>query len=124
MIQRTNTYETLFIVNPNLEETQIEAIATKVKDLITKNGGNILSTNMWGRRRLTYNIKNRNTGFYVLVEFTAPAESISTLERFFNIEEEIMRHLILKLDKKALKAQISAAAQVETKSEDLIKSEN
>lgn len=123
MIKRTNTYETLFLVNPLLEDPQIDAIITKVKDLILKNGGNILALDLWGRKRLAYNIKNKNTGYYALVEFSAPAESISFIERFFNLEEEIYRHIIIKLDEKALKSRISSTTQSDSKVDESVEIE-
>lgn len=109
MIKRTNIYETLFIINPLVEGQTLDKLIEKVKENLTKIGATINSTNLWGLKRLTYNIKNKNNGFYVLIEFTAPAESISSLERFFNLEEEIVRHLIIKLDKNALKAKAAGS---------------
>ncbi|MGE5313341.1 MAG: 30S ribosomal protein S6 [Acidobacteriota bacterium] len=97
-------YETVFIVNANLEDTQIEAIIEKTKDVILKYGGEIHSIEKWGRRRLAYAIKKKNNGFYTLIEFKAPGEAIARLNRFFQLEEEVIRHLVLALDKKALKA--------------------
>ena len=104
MIQRTNTYETLFIVNPVLEDSQIDAIVTRTKELIEKHGGVIKSLEPWGRKRMAYIINKKNNGYYALIEFDAPAESITSLERFYNLEEEVMRHIIVKLDKKTLLA--------------------
>jgi small subunit ribosomal protein S6 len=108
-------YETVFIVNANLEDAQIEVIIEKTKDLILKYGGEILSVEKWGRRRLAYAIKKKNNGFYTLIEFKAPGDALARLNRFFHLEEEVMRHLVLALDKKALKAKevaLKAAADL------------
>lgn len=107
-------YETVFIVNANLEDAQIEVIIEKTKDVILKYGGEILSVEKWGRRRLAYAIKKKNNGYYTLIEFKAPGDALARLNRFFQLEEEVMRHLVLVLDKKALKAKevaLKAAAE-------------
>lgn len=97
-------YETVFIVNATLEDPQIEAIIEKTKDAIVKHGGEIRAVEKWGRRRLMYAIQKKNNGFYTLIEFKAPGEAVAKLERYFQLEEQIMRHLVVHLDKKALKA--------------------
>lgn len=108
-------YETVFIVNANLEDVQVEVIIEKTKDLILKYGGEILAVEKWGRRRLAYAIKKKNNGYYTLIEFKAPGDALARLNRFFQLEEEVMRHLVLQLDKKALKAKevaLKAAADL------------
>ncbi len=108
-------YETVFIVNANLEDVQVEVIIEKTKDVILKYGGEILAVEKWGRRRLAYAIKKKNNGFYTLIEFKAPGDALTRLNRFFQLEEEVMRHMVLQLDKKALKAKevaLKAAADL------------
>jgi len=108
-------YETVFIVNANLEDVQVEVIIEKTKDVILKYGGEILAVEKWGRRRLAYAIKKKNNGYYTLIEFKAPGDALTRLNRFFQLEEEVMRHLVLQLDKKALKAKevaLKAAADL------------
>ncbi len=102
-------YETVFIVNATLEDPQIEAVIEKTKDVILKHGGEIRAIERWGRRRLAYVIQKKNNGYYVLIEFKAPGELIAKLERHFQLEEQMMRHLVVLLDKKALKAKEAGA---------------
>ncbi len=94
------TYESTYIVNAAIEETEIEALITKFNDYITENDGSIVEVNKWGRRRLAYPINRKYNGFYVYTIFEAPADFIPTLERFHNLEENIIRHLTLQLDPK------------------------
>jgi small subunit ribosomal protein S6 len=105
-----STYETTFIVNATLEDTQVDVIIEKVKELITKNGGQILAAEKWGRKRLTYTIRKKNNGFYMFFEFKAPGDAIAKLERHYQLEEQILRYLTVKLDKKALKARAAKLA--------------
>ncbi len=97
-------YETTFIVNASLDDTQIDPIIAKFQEQITSYGGEIVALNKWGRKRLAYPIKKKNNGFYTHVEFKAPAAAIQQLEKFLKLDENILRFLTIQLDKKALKA--------------------
>ncbi len=87
-------YETLFVVDMTNGEDSVKALVEKFTELI-KNNGEITSVNEWGKRRLAYPINDMNEGFYVLVEFTAPASFVAELERIFNITEGIMRSIVI-----------------------------
>lgn len=97
-------YETTFIVNASLDDTQIDPIIAKFQEQITSYGGEIVAINKWGRKRLAYPIKKKNNGFYTHIEFKAPAAAVQQLEKFFKLDENILRFLTIQLDKKALKA--------------------
>ena len=109
MTQKLRAYETTFIVNASLDDPQIDATIDKVKDVITRNGGEITDLAKWGRKRFAYPIKRRNNGFYVVISFNAPGTLIAKLERHFQLEENILRFLVIALDKHALKAKVSAS---------------
>jgi small subunit ribosomal protein S6 len=112
MQQKKQQYETIFIVNASLDDPQIEVIIAKVQEQITRYGGEIVSTDRWGRKRLTYPIKKKNNGFYTLIEFQGPGSTIQQLEKFYKLDENIMRYLSIKLDKKALKAKEMRATKL------------
>jgi small subunit ribosomal protein S6 len=97
-------YETTFIVNASLDDPQIDGVIARVQDTITKNGGTITALNKWGRKRLTYSINKKTTGFYVNIEFEAPGTVLGLLERSFQLDEMILRDLTIVLDAKALAA--------------------
>ena len=109
MSQKKKIYETTFIVNAGLDDPQIDAVIEKVKELIIKHGGEIMELAKWGRKRFAYPIKKKNNGFYVLCEFTSSGDIVARLERHFQLDESIIRFLIIALDKKALQARISAS---------------
>ncbi|MCX6121596.1 MAG: 30S ribosomal protein S6 [Ignavibacteriales bacterium] len=108
MEKKRNIYETTFIVNAGLDDPQIDAIVDKVQEVITKNNGEIMELAKWGRKRFAYPIKKKNNGFYVVCEFKSSGDLIARLERHFLLEENIIRFLIIGLDKKAQQARISA----------------
>ncbi len=110
-------YETTFIVNASLDDTQVDSVIGRVQDTITKNGGTIAATNKWGRKRLAYPINKKTNGFYVNVEFDAPGTVLALLERSFQLDEMILRYLTIVLDRKALKARAAAAVPPAPKEE-------
>ena len=101
-------YETTFIVNASLEDSKVDVLAAHVQDVITRNGGEILAINRWGRKRLAYTIQKKNNGFYINIEFVAPGSTIPQLERSFQLDESVLRFLIIQIDKRAQKARQKA----------------
>jgi len=104
MAQLKRDYETTFIINASLEDSQIETVITQATEIITRNGGELTATNRWGRKRLAYTIKKKNNGYYVHLEYVAPGPVIPQLERMLLLDENILRFLTIQLDKKALVA--------------------
>lgn len=94
-----HTYETLFIVNPDLDESDINKTVEAVQDVITAGGGKILKVDIWGRRQLAYMIQKKQDGFYVLIYFEAPATLIVEINRRFKLADAIMRYLVIQLNK-------------------------
>jgi len=97
-----NNYETVFILNPVLSDTQIEETVKKFEDFLKKNEAKIVAKENWGLKKLAYPIQNKKSGFYHLFEFTAPGEVITPYEQEFRRDERIMRFLTVKLDKHAI----------------------
>ncbi len=112
-----NTYESTVIVNASLDDAQIEAVVGRIQETISKNGGTITALNKWGRKRLAYSISKKTNGFYVNLEFTAPASLIILLERSYQLDEMVLRYLSIKLDKKAIATKVRALAQAAAEAE-------
>lgn len=90
------SYETLFIVDLQVGgDEEVKAVVEKFTNLISENG-TITEVNEWGKRKLAYPINDQAEGYYVLVNFTAPAEFPAELERIFNINENIMRSMVIR----------------------------
>ncbi len=96
-----NRYEMIYIIDTGLEETARKELIEKVSTLITDNGGEIEKVDeTWGKRRLAYAIDYKTEGWYVLVTFKAPAELPRELERNLQINEDVLRYLVVKLEEK------------------------
>ena len=96
-----NRYEMIYIIDTGLEETARKELIEKVSGLITANGGEIEKVDeTWGKRRLAYAIDYKTEGWYVLVNFQASPELPRELERNLQINENILRYLVVKLVEK------------------------
>ena len=93
-----NRYELTYIIDTALEESARKELVEKVSDLIVANGGEVEKVDeTWGKRRLAYAIDYKTEGWYVLVTFKAPAELPRELERNLEINENVMRYLVIRL---------------------------
>ncbi len=97
-----SNYETVFILNPVLSDTQIEETVKKFEGFLTKNGAKMVSKENWGLKKLAYPIQNKKSGFYHLFEFTSDGAVINPYEQEFRRDERVMRFLTVKLDKHAV----------------------
>ncbi len=109
-----NSYENLFIVDVTKGDEATEATVNKFTSLIEANA-EVVDVAKWGKRRLAYPIDDMPEGYYVVVTFKSAPEFPSELDRLFNIDETIMRSMIIKLEydaaeKKAAKIAADAAA--------------
>ncbi len=113
-----NNYETVFIVTPVLSDQQVKEVADKFQGVITENGGQIISEEDWGLRKLAYPIQKKTTGFYFLVEFTGEGSLINTLETQYRRDERIIRFLTFKQDKFAVEYSAKRRAKLSNKQEE------
>jgi small subunit ribosomal protein S6 len=110
------TYEALFIVNPELEDDAIQAVVNAVEQLITGNGGAIVRSEIWGRRRLAYKVKKFTEGCYVLLRFQAEPTFNARLETYFRLQDPIIRYLVTYFDEQMLRLE---EEQIKQREEDV-----
>ncbi len=97
-----NRYETVFIATPVLSETQLAEMVSKFQGIIAESGGTVEHTEQWGLKKLAYPIEKKSTGYYFLLEFTAPNGTIiEKLETGYRRDERVIRFLTFSLDKDA-----------------------
>jgi small subunit ribosomal protein S6 len=99
-MSKVKHYETMFIVKPTLTEEETVAQIDLVKSNIEKNGGEIVACDDMGTRPLAYEIEKNKRGYYFVVYFKAPSNSILELERNYRINESIMRFIFIKYESK------------------------
>jgi small subunit ribosomal protein S6 len=97
----TRIYETIFIVDTNLEDESVDKIVNKYVDLLSKENCEIIKTDKWGRKKFAFAIKKKASGFYVSIEFKGSSQTISKLERVYQLDENILRYLTVSYDKKS-----------------------
>ena len=90
-----NKYESVIIVNPNLEEESVKNLIKKFSDLINTDG-TVASVEEMGKRKLAYEIKKQKEGFYIVFKFEAKPELISELERNYRITDEVIKFIVVR----------------------------
>ncbi len=94
-----NKYETVFILHPSLDEEAVKNSIEKFKGVIEQGKGVVENVDFWGKRKLAYEIKKVNDGYYVLINFNAEPELPKELDRVFRITDGVIRHLIINVEK-------------------------
>lgn len=91
-------YELMVIINPEIDERQVPATLDKFLTVITAAGGSIENVDVWGRRRLAYEIQKKTEGVYAVVNFTSTSEAAQELDRQLGLNEQIMRTKVLRAE--------------------------
>lgn len=97
-------YECVFILIPSLGESEIDSHVDRFAEIITSRGGKINKREVWGKRKLAYEIKDHTEGIYTLFKFEGNNEILDELKRVFKFDDVIVRHMIL-LDDNPLEEQ-------------------
>ncbi len=95
-------YESAVLINAALEDEQIQSIVSHIKEIILNSDGKIIDIEDWGRKRLSYIVKKSKIGYYVIFRFNALPDVNLKLERFYKLDENILRYLTIKLSETAL----------------------
>ncbi len=103
-------YELTVLVHPDLE-MNLEPATTKIKGLIEKNGGTITKENNGGKKHLAYPIKGQDFAVYYFYDISLPADAPAKIEGVLNITDEVLRHLLVKVDERKLKYEAKQAAR-------------
>jgi len=90
-------YESIFIVNPEIGEEAIKALVEKFKAML-ETSAQLESIDEWGKRKLAYEIDDKNEGYYVLVNFSSEPSFPAELERVYKITEGILKYIIIAKD--------------------------
>lgn len=102
-------YELMVILDPEVDERTVAPSLDKFLKVITNDGGTIENVDIWGRRRLAYEIQKKTEGIYAVVNFTATSEATQELDRQLKLNEQIMRTKVLRAEEAI--AQVAAEAE-------------
>ena len=92
------TYEVMVILDPSLEERTVEPSLDKYLNVIRKDGGSVESVDVWGRRRLAYEINKKAEGIYAVVSLSAEPATVKELDRQLGLNESVLRTKVLRPD--------------------------
>lgn len=87
-------YEVVIIIQPDLEEAATNAVIDRVKAWIVEGNGNVVKTDLWGKRHLAYAIRKQREGYYVLFQAQMDPTFVSQLERNMKLQEPVMRYMV------------------------------
>ncbi len=93
-------YETIFILDPDLEEEQAQSVVEKAKGIITQANGEILKVEDWGKRKLAYDVKKKSKGHYILIHFLGLPALLSELERNFRVMDAVIKFQSVRLSER------------------------
>jgi len=91
-------YETFIIADPDLSVEQRLPVLERVKDIMAQMGGFLIRNEEWGSRRLAYTIRKKERGYYVRFDFCGTSQMVNEMERFFRIDERVLKHMSVLLD--------------------------
>jgi small subunit ribosomal protein S6 len=97
-------YESVIILNPTLNEEEAGSVIEKISDIVRNQGGEILKTDVWGKKRLAYEIGKHKLGHYVLLYYKAPTGANRKIEDYFKVLDTVLKFMIIKLGKKQIEA--------------------
>ena len=86
-------YETIYIVRPDLTVAQVELVTDKVKEMVAARNGNIVRTELWGRREMAYSVKKNTKGYYIFHILEGGGEMIGEIEVYFRLNEDVLKYL-------------------------------
>ncbi|AFV03990.1 MULTISPECIES: 30S ribosomal protein S6 [Dehalobacter] len=89
-------YEVMYIIRPDLDDEASKANVQRFEEIVNANGGTDLKVDIWGKRRLAYEVKKFNEGVYVLMNFNGEARTVDELERLMKISDAVIRFMTTK----------------------------
>jgi small subunit ribosomal protein S6 len=92
-------YEMMLILDPSLEERTVQPSLDQFLKVVTTAGGSIDKVDVWGRRRLAYDIEKKSEGIYTVIDLVAEPDTVKELDRQLNLNEAVMRTKIIRPDR-------------------------
>jgi small subunit ribosomal protein S6 len=103
-------YEVMVILEPALEESQVQQLINRSSEVLTKANGTVNKVEKWGKRRLAYELNHRTEGYYVLFDVTSEPAPMDELDRTLRLADDVLRHKIVRIPDKVAGRKLSRAA--------------
>jgi small subunit ribosomal protein S6 len=100
MMAEHRTYEMMVIFDSGLEDEKVDEKVKRLEEYITNGGGSVGGTTRWGKRKLAYPIRKKESGNYIILPFTLGAEQLQDFERGLKLDEQVLRYLVIRRDEK------------------------
>ena len=114
-------YETICIIDPDLSADERIPIYERLHDLVPQQGGFVVEQDDWGNQKLAYEIKKKPRGYYVRLDYCGTGAVVNEMERFFRIDDRVLKYMTVLLEKDAdvegIKAEMAAAAEAQAQKE-------
>jgi small subunit ribosomal protein S6 len=92
------TYELMTIFRPEMAEADVRSEVAQIEKALAERGAEIKQTDFWGKRRLAYEIKHLNEGYYAVVNFSGEARAVDDLDRALSLSDNVLRHKFIRPD--------------------------
>ena len=96
-------YEELFIVRPNVTDEEINPLIEQLSGVVTSHGGTIDKVDKWGVRKLAYRVEKQTEGYYTLIQFSAPPDTVKEVERRLRVSDLVMKFINVRIDERLKK---------------------
>ncbi len=120
-------YETTVIIDPDIPPENRTPLLEKISDIISQKGGFLVKLKEWGAQKLAYEIKKKNRGYYIHVDYCGTGLLVSEMERFFRIDDRVLKFMTILLEKNAdiekIKAKMAEAEAEAASSAQMVRSE-
>ena len=107
-MQSDRQYELVYILVPTATDAEVEAQQTEIAELVKEFGGVVENTDVWGRRKLAYEIGHHQEGIYVVQLLDGPGEMVRELGRRLRVRDQVLRHLTVRVDEELRKVRRAA----------------
>lgn len=105
-------YELTYIIRPDIDDEAAAALNARVEQTITTNGGHVVKSDTWGKRRLAYPIRRYTEGTYILLRTELTDKAIREIDRQLKLSEDVIRHLLVRAEEPAEAAEVPAPPEV------------
>jgi len=104
-------YELMVIFHPGLEAESVRSAIDRIGAVLGERGGRVGRVDVWGRRRLAYEVRHQKDGTYAVIEVVGEPEAVAELERVLSINDEVLRHKVVRLPESGIPSMVPSVEE-------------